>query len=91
VELVPWFPIAAPDNSARTGERVVIARGQGATGQASRSRTERTAQALLTFSVEEGVEGGVHEGGDREPTAKDPNSTTLRAETRGHFARRRSD
>jgi hypothetical protein len=37
VQLVPWFPIAAPNNSARTRERRVVPRGQGAMGQASQA------------------------------------------------------
>jgi hypothetical protein len=73
VELVPWFPIAALDNSAHTGERLVVNRGQGAMGQASQSRAQRAAQALIAAPFE-GVVGGIDGRGRRAPTVKDPNS-----------------
>jgi hypothetical protein len=74
VELVPWFPIAAPDNSAHTDERLVVTGGQGAMDQASQSRAQRAARALLAAPFEGVIEGGIDGGGRRVPTVKDPNS-----------------
>jgi hypothetical protein len=74
VQLIPWFPIAAPNNSARTRERRVVPRGQGAMGQASQSRAQRAVRPLLAAPFEGVIEGGADGGGGRVPTVKDPES-----------------
>jgi hypothetical protein len=70
LELVPWFPTAAPDNSAHTGERLVA---PWRDGEASQSRAQRPARALLGGPFEEDIEGAIDGRGRRVPTVKDLN------------------